>query len=360
MPADALPEAGQIDGLLRPLLQPPPASQEFLGALLEDEARPIIRAVVRRELTGRGRTDLPREDAEDVEGAVLAQVLTRLRDLASGFDSSPIRDFRAYVAVAAFHGCHALLRQRHPERTRLTNRLRYLMSHDRRFAMWESTSAQRLCGLKAWDGRDAAPSVSTRVADAVSSFSGSRLGEAVPEVAAALAVFKTAGGPVELGDLTSAVAEMLNIRDVPSGGAGVEAKASRIEWLADPAPSAETELVDRESVRRLWEEVCQLPVRQRVALLLNLRDPQGGGALTLLPSTGVAGIRAIAATLEMPAPELAAIWPTLPLDDVRIAERLGVTRQQVINLRKAARDRLARRMRGREGSAVGAGNMARG
>jgi hypothetical protein len=30
--------------------------------------------------------------------------------------------------------------------------------------------------------------------------------------------------------------------------------------------------------------------------------------------------------------------------DAAIAERLRVTRQQVINLRKAARDRLARRM----------------
>jgi len=36
----------------------------------------------------------------------------------------------------------------------------------------------------------------------------------------------------------------------------------------------------------------------------------------------------------------------LPLEDAAIAERLGLTRQQVINLRKSARARLARRMRG--------------
>jgi hypothetical protein len=37
----------------------------------------------------------------------------------------------------------------------------------------------------------------------------------------------------------------------------------------------------------------------------------------------------------------------LPLDDLTIAARLGLTRQQVINLRKSARLRLARRLRDR-------------
>jgi hypothetical protein len=40
------------------------------------------------------------------------------------------------------------------------------------------------------------------------------------------------------------------------------------------------------------------------------------------------------------------MWESLPLDDTAIADRLNLTRQQVINLRKAARMRLARRMAG--------------
>jgi hypothetical protein len=43
--------------------------------------------------------------------------------------------------------------------------------------------------------------------------------------------------------------------------------------------------------------------------------------------------------------EFAEIWNHLPLDDNRIAEILNLTRQQVINLRKSARERLARRMK---------------
>ena len=43
--------------------------------------------------------------------------------------------------------------------------------------------------------------------------------------------------------------------------------------------------------------------------------------------------------------ELRAIWDQLPLSDIAIAERLELTRQQVINSRKSARQRLARRLR---------------
>jgi predicted DNA-binding protein (UPF0251 family) len=66
--------------------------------------------------------------------------------------------------------------------------------------------------------------------------------------------------------------------------------------------------------------------------------------VALLPRTGTASLRVIADALDIPLPDLARLWHTLPLDDAQIAERLGVTRQQVINLRKSARDRLARRM----------------
>jgi hypothetical protein len=64
----------------------------------------------------------------------------------------------------------------------------------------------------------------------------------------------------------------------------------------------------------------------------------------VLPLTGIATIREMAAALEMPAADLATLWRDMPLEDARIAERLGLTRQQVINLRKSARLRLGRRM----------------
>ena len=65
---------------------------------------------------------------------------------------------------------------------------------------------------------------------------------------------------------------------------------------------------------------------------------------TLFALVGVASLSRIAEALGMTVQELAAVWHSLPLDDLTIAARLGVSRQQVINARKSARLRLARRM----------------
>jgi hypothetical protein len=103
----------------------------------------------------------------------------------------------------------------------------------------------------------------------------------------------------------------------------------------------------------VWAEIRALPVRQRVALLLNLAGPASQDMLSLLPATGVATWSEIAATLDIDADRLQALVPGLPHDDQQIAAELQVTRRQVINLRKCARERLARRLGfvrgGREG-----------
>ena len=76
----------------------------------------------------------------------------------------------------------------------------------------------------------------------------------------------------------------------------------------------------------------------------------------LLPATGVATIRQIAETLEITDSRFAEMWPRLPLDDAAIAGLLNLTRQQVINLRKSARERLARRLKVFFDDAVDSGN----
>jgi DNA-directed RNA polymerase specialized sigma24 family protein len=120
-----------------------------------------------------------------------------------------------------------------------------------------------------------------------------------------------------------------------------------IEELPDPRPDAAWRLSTKATLSALWREVGELPPRQRAALLLSLRDEQGGTALLLFPVTGTATIRQIAEALHLGPERFAELWNALPLDDRRIAELLGVTRQQVINLRKAARERLTRRLAAR-------------
>jgi len=132
-------------------------------------------------------------------------------------------------------------------------------------------------------------------------------------------------------------------RDRPRAGEGPERRPR-----ADPpdrTPDAATRIEERSSLHRLWREIALLPARQATALLFNLRDEGRGNAIVLLPLTGVASLREIARVVGMPAERLAELWPLMPLEDATIAEILGTTRQQVINLRKAARERLGRRLR---------------
>ena len=72
-----------------------------------------------------------------------------------------------------------------------------------------------------------------------------------------------------------------------------------------------------------------------------------------MPATGIASWPQIAAVLEMDDDRLQALVPGLPHDDHTIAGLLQVTRRQVINLRKCARERLARRLGFERGSRTG-------
>ena len=64
----------------------------------------------------------------------------------------------------------------------------------------------------------------------------------------------------------------------------------------------------------------------------------------LFTQTGTTDLREFADILNLRFDDFLELWNQLPLDDNTISERLGLTRQQVINLRKSARERLARRM----------------
>ena len=166
------------------------------------------------------------------------------------------------------------------------------------------------------------------------------------------------GRPCRFATLVAAIGACLGEEDVPAaaaggGGAGggrgqdgrEDGLPSEAERLRDQRPAILDVLTHREHLERLWGEIRELPPRQRAALLLNLRDDEGRGMIELWPQTGIAPLADLARALELTEAALRELWPTLPRDDQWIAERLGVTRRQVINLRKCARERLARRLR---------------
>lgn len=346
------------DELLVPFLRA--ADEEEAGRLLallvEEHVAPIMWAVVRRKLRvplrecdGGERN----QDALEVVAELRAALLDDLLSLRAGRRERVIGNLRGYAAAAAYNACHRYLREKYPQRHSLKTRLRYLLTHHAGFALWEAEGAHALlAGRAAWCAFDVddADAPHARPADDLAALSRTKLGGAdargLPLWEVVSAVLDAAGRPVELDDLVNVVAELRGLEERRQAFAeDEESRGARLESLADARPSAEEELERRGYLARLWAEILLLPRNQRAALLLNLRDARGGDALGLLPHTGVASIRQIAEAVGCPAEEFAALWNELPLDDARIAARLGLARQQVINLRKSARERLGRRMR---------------
>ena len=158
------------------------------------------------------------------------------------------------------------------------------------------------------------------------------------------AAFTTARAPIRIEDLVSLVGEILRIADHPDGN------EVQLEYLK-PAqlPAGYIDPVykqwQRECVNLLWNEIVQLPVRQRVAVLLAARDDGHSSVILIFSEICIASIREIAQAVGMSANEFAQILPKLPLDDNAIGKHLGVDRRRVITSRLSARRRLVRRMK---------------
>ena len=332
-------------------------AEQLLGRLISEHAAPIIEAVIKSKLKvslnhhdGSHRN----QDALEISSDVYVVLTAELRSIRKGSASKTINNFRGYVSSTVYHACAEYLREKFPERTKLKNKLRYFLSHTQGYALWENDEREFLSGFAAWQGNRKANSLSPHQVNelrlSVEAFEHKRSaneqrGERERFAAVLSAVFRLADAPVELDVLVDIMAELLGITDISERDmSDEEATDNLCERLPDKSVSVATMIEQRSYLARLWDEICQLPAPQRAALLLNLRDAHGGDPITLLPRTGVASISKIADALNIPAEEFAHMWNSLPIEDAKIAEMLRVTRQQIINLRKAARERLAHRM----------------
>jgi RNA polymerase sigma factor (sigma-70 family) len=298
-----------------------PSESEELGELLAARASPTIRKVVFSRISD------SRADAEDVCAEAILHLVQRLQRYKEEEGRHPIEDFRNYAAATAHHACDQYLRRKNPALWRLRNRIRYLLEHDAKLAMWRNSQGVALCGLAMW--KDQEWQVKATLAE---NFVGTKV-LALRELIFQL--FRSSGGPVELNDAVEVARTLLGVPSfVGEDGDAVE--------LAETRETIDQQLEQRTYAAELWKEIQDLPARQRYALLFNLRND----AMNLLLLTGVASFREVAMALEMQPEDLASLWNGLPFEDTDIARRLGCTRQQVINLRMAARKRLANRLAG--------------
>jgi RNA polymerase sigma factor (sigma-70 family) len=336
-PVDGPVAGGGLDPLLAPWVGDSDAlrAEAALAAALA-----AADAVIRPIISSRLRQRENEEDREDLRSEIRVKLVSTLQRLRQG-RIEPVADFRAYAARVAWNCCNEMLRSRYPERAHLKMKLRYLLSHDVRFAMTEAEPGTLLCGLSRW------PQPLAAAADGLPGHSslrprGSWTSAPAPFVTS---VLEEIGHPIELEELTDAVWKLSAMSAKPAAAPRRMEEGGRDLEIPDARPSPEAETSSREHLKRLWEEIVLLPARQRAALLLNLRDERGASAIEIFPFCGVASVGVLADALGIDMSELAELWPSLPLHDLAIAARLGATRQQVINLRRCARERLARRMK---------------
>lgn len=340
----------RIDPLLEPLLPESgdERADELLARLIDEHAGPVIKGVIRYKLHLNPHRATQRDEADDLFQEALLQLLSRLRQFRREPDRHPIADLRGMAAVIAHRTCSGWMRRQFPERHALKNRLHYLLTRQKGLALWQDEGGKLLAGFEAWRGREKTVARLGELSGFEELTAHVRLLKSGRQQALADAldaIFRYLGAPVEFDELVSAAAVLLGIRDQPLEALPEHEEAGTSTPAAvesDPAWQIEKRIF----LQRLWEELRLLPPNQRAALLLNLKDAGGIGCITLFPATGVATLRQLADALEMSADDFARLWNELPLEDARIAELLGLTRQQVINARKSGRERLARRLKG--------------
>ncbi|HMG32694.1 MAG TPA: hypothetical protein VKM94_02055 [Blastocatellia bacterium] len=346
------PNAPSIDSLLEPILHP--ASKESADQLLADlitlHAEPLIKGIIRYKLHLSAFNATQQAEIEDLYQDVLVKLLTELDRLREDPVQHPIEDVRGLAAIIAHRTCSGWLRRRFPERHAFKSRLYYLLTRQKGFALWRDDVGTLLAGFSSWRASDVQASSRslTQVAEdnlLLSRIESHREAERHGSAEMLSEIFNHVGSPVEFEELVSVLANIWHIKVQPleSTDEGEHEAA-----LASAGGQADTswQVEKRMFLVRLWEELGELPANQRAALLLNLRDQQGRGCIALFPATGVATVRQLADVLNIPAERFVDLWNELPLEDSRIAELCGLTRQQVINARKSGRERLSRRLKG--------------
>src|SRR3954453_6088534 len=122
----------------------PDRSDVLLESLVVGHALPGVRKIVRYRLAFQGAVEA--QDVEDVGSEGLGALISRLRRIKDD-GAEAIGVFSGYTAVASYHACNEYLRRKYPNRHRLKTKLRYLLTTEKRFSIWEGAGGGWLGGF---------------------------------------------------------------------------------------------------------------------------------------------------------------------------------------------------------------------
>ena len=343
----ALPKTRQVDDIFhRFLLAGPDAEAEpALELLIFEYVQPLVKQIVRSTIRPGASLAVSAADLDDVVGDVVLRLIERLNRLRVSSETATFSSIRDYVAVSSYNASYAYLRRCYPRRSQLKSRIQYALKNYPDLALWESDHRVWLCGLKEWENGSVQPASRSKltVSRELPANSGFESTTGVGTLLKMILV--QVKQPVQLDEMVDLVADLCNVRDLPDEGLSNTDDDCRLHRALIDSVAPLLSIEREQYLQHLWREISELPIDQRLALLLNPRDTKGGDIITLLSRARVASLRDISEALEMSPEQLIELWDDLPLDDLSIARRLGNSRQQVINLRKTARKRLQNRMR---------------
>src|SRR6185369_9524593 len=173
----------------------------------------VIKSVIRFKLRFSTNRDTQRAEADDIYQEVVLQLLAQLQRFRKQPDSHPITDLRGIAAVIAHRTCAGWLRRQFPERHALKNRLHYLLTRQRGFALWEDANGKSLAGFGVWQQQKKTASDTRTLSDVENLPVHVRKPQELAETVAS--IFNHTAGPVEFDELVSAVAGIQGISDQP-------------------------------------------------------------------------------------------------------------------------------------------------
>lgn len=328
---------------------------------------PLIRGMIRKRMRvslSAGDSSRENQNALEMHGDIWVELYRKFRS-----DPASIRNPGSYVSAIVRNRFYDYVRERYPNRHSLANHLRYLLEEKPDYAIWEKDS-EWWCGFSRWSSQSmerARPEKLTALTHDPAvlgrgihkSREGMKSGDWVRLLDA---VFDYLQRPVEWDAFVGLIATLLGVVDFPP----VEPPPT----MAAPGLNPYERARIRQALARLWPEVVALNGRWRAAFLLN---PPFGCDIDVFVEHGMTSIRAIGALFsfseeqfeliwrELELPEalrakardldsydkrFCLLWCYLPIRDLLIGLLIERTTQQVIALRRLARERIAERVRG--------------
>lgn len=327
--------------------------KRLLDELILLHSAPLIRKILRQRLNLRishSGTNPNKPDAEDLYHEIIARLLQRLNDWIARPQDHPIKNYRNLVTTITVNACNDYLRGKSPARARLKNSLRDLLLRHKDFEAWKGENREQLCGFNSWKGQPKSSVASERtrlLSENPEAFQSDQFPkeniQRVPLPTLVAGIFKWVGGPIEMDALTELLALLLDVKEQPVESIEESNEKSGREF-EDSAIRNDLRLQGKETLKKLWDEIKQLPPEQRDVICLSLEDENGNDLWSILEAADVITLPQIAADLGLSDEELMALCDHTPMDSPTLANHLGTTRSQVNKLRFRAMQRLRERM----------------